>query len=88
MRSSWEVRYAEALDTAGRTWWYEPDRLAMPDGSTYIPDFLVSGIGYVEIKGYKTDIGMKKAEYADLLIYGKAALDAEVARLNLQGIAA
>ena len=50
MRSSWEVRYARHLDAIGARWDYEPDRLLLSTGKTYVPDFRIGDV-YVEIKG-------------------------------------
>ena len=52
-RSSYELRYARMLDAEALTWSYEPDRLLLSDGRTYVPDFWVSEwTAYVEVKGW------------------------------------
>jgi len=52
MRSSWERRFAEAMDRRGIEWEYEPRRFDLGE-VTYLPDFYVAEFGaYVEIKGW------------------------------------
>jgi len=52
MRSSWELRFAAALDRRGIEWSYEPRRFDLGE-MTYLPDFYVPQFGaYVEIKGW------------------------------------
>jgi hypothetical protein len=79
-RSTWEVKYAEALDRAGLAWFYEPDRLLLSDGRTYTPDFwIVEWNSYVEIKGDhrwqsdKVEVARNDG-YSVILVHGKAAL--------------
>lgn len=78
MRSSWEQQYAVALDFAGLTWFYEPGRLLLSDGRTYLPDFyVVEWKSYVEIKGYRDNGKSQQAQadgYAVRIVRGSEAL--------------
>ena len=58
-RSRLEARWAIFADTLGLQWTYEPEGFELYDGSRYLPDFLVDGIGWIEIKPDKN------AEYDD-----------------------
>ena len=49
-RSSWEMKYAQYLDSLDISWEYEPQTLLLNDGCGYTPDFLVNG-KFIEIKG-------------------------------------
>jgi len=51
-RSSWEVKFAKWLDENGFSWEYEKHRYICKNGRVYIPDFLVNGVGFVEVKGF------------------------------------
>jgi len=52
MRSSWERRFAQAMDSRGIEWVYEPQRFDLGE-VTYLPDFYVPELGaYVEVKGW------------------------------------
>jgi hypothetical protein len=51
MKSSWEVKYANYLDTNNIEWEYEPI-FSLSDGRNYLPDFKLSDGTIVEIKGY------------------------------------
>lgn len=53
MHSGWERRFAEVLDARKCLWAYEPISLHLSDGRVYTPDFWVSEIGFVEIKGWR-----------------------------------
>jgi hypothetical protein len=85
MRSSWEIEFAEALDIAGLTWFYEPVRLLLSDGRTYVPDFYVEEWKqYVEIKGWDGWHSDKPAlaqadGYPIRLISGRVAMDEALA---------
>ena len=88
-RSSWEREFAQALDAAALVWDYEPDRLVLPDGRIYVPDFRVlAWSGYVEIKGRPYPNGMSKvslarqAGYAVTVIEGRAELTTAVNKLK------
>jgi predicted nuclease of restriction endonuclease-like RecB superfamily len=51
MRSGWEVKYAEWLDSKNIKWEYERDTFKLKD-TTYTPDFYLNDKDmYVEIKG-------------------------------------
>jgi len=51
-RSSYEVRFAKALDARGWPWEYEPERFNLGP-CTYLPDFFVPKLAaYVEVKGW------------------------------------
>lgn len=62
MRSSWEVKFAEWLDSQNLTWTYEPDLFKLYDFNVYyIPDFFVlEWCCYVEVKGYMNEKSIKK----------------------------
>lgn len=49
-RSRLEARWAVFMDTLGLKWRYEPEGFKLPDGTCYLPDFYVEGIGWLEIK--------------------------------------
>lgn len=68
-RSRLEARWAVFFDAIGAEWEYEPEGFVLPDGTCYLPDFLlhnVRGRGadsiYVEIKGVLTDTDLHKIE--------------------------
>ncbi len=85
-RSSWERRFASHLDEHGLTWNYEPDRLLLSSGKTYIPDFWVAEWNsYVEIKGWRgwgdiTKVDQARADGHRVILIDKTNLDAELAR--------
>jgi len=59
-RSSWEVKYAQYLDSLGYSWKYEPEAFETPVGY-YTPDFWVQDINsYVEVKGFFRDQNAKE----------------------------
>ena len=60
MRSTWEVLFAEYLDSIGKKWEYEKHTFDLGD-STYTPDFFSGGIFY-EIKGYLHGHSREKIE--------------------------
>jgi hypothetical protein len=49
-RSRLEARWAVFMDTLGVRWRYEPEGFTLDDGTRYLPDFFVDGIGWIEIK--------------------------------------
>lgn len=49
MRSRLEAQFAQWLDAGAFSWDYEPQCFADETGQ-YLPDFLVPGVGYIEIK--------------------------------------
>ena len=52
LRSSWELAFAQYLDSKGYTWKHEPETFQTLHGF-YTPDFWVEELGsYVEVKGY------------------------------------
>jgi hypothetical protein len=60
MRSNWESGYARYLDLNRITWQYEPKTFDLGE-TTYTPDFYLPETDeYIEIKGYKSDIFIKK----------------------------
>lgn len=61
MRSSWEVKYAEWLDSEGIDWQYEPT-FKLSNGKLYTPDFKLDDGTIVEIKGYFRDDAREKWE--------------------------
>jgi len=63
MRSRWEVAYARYLDHNDGAWEYEPQTFILSNGSSYTPDFYLSGDHvYVEIKGWLTPSSQKKID--------------------------
>lgn len=86
-KSTWEDQFARALDAAELTWSYEPARLLLSDGRTYVPDFWVAEwSSYVEIKaGHRS---LEKAEravadgHAVRMVQGRAALDAVIVEVT------
>lgn len=50
-RSRLEARWAVFMDEVGQEWEYEPERISLPGGGTYLPDFITGEGGYLEIKG-------------------------------------
>ena len=62
-RSSWEVEYAKYLDKSSIKWLYESKTFDLGN-TTYTPDFyLPESDTYVEIKGYESDVFIKKFKY-------------------------
>ena len=51
MKSSWEVKYANWLDSQDKEWVYEP-MFTLSNNYTYLPDFQLSDGVIIEIKGY------------------------------------
>ncbi len=49
-RSRLEARWAVFLDTLDLDWQYEPEGFNLEDGTRYLPDFHVDGVGWLEIK--------------------------------------
>lgn len=61
-RSSWEVRFAKALDGRGIAWQYEPKRFYFDDCS-YLPDFFVPATGtYYEVKGWMSPESQRRID--------------------------
>lgn len=51
-KSRLEADWASTLDTLNIAWEYEPERITLPSGVTYIPDFHLPEIGtWLEVKG-------------------------------------
>lgn len=55
-RSRLEARTAVFFDAAGISWEYEPVRVALEGGGTYLPDFRTNESGYVEVKGAEENL--------------------------------
>lgn len=55
-RSRLEARWAVFMDETGIDWEYEPERISLPGGGTYLPDFRTNGSGYVEVKGAEENL--------------------------------
>lgn len=51
MKSSWEVKYANWLDSQLEEWTYEPE-FTLSNNYTYLPDFQLRCGDIIEIKGY------------------------------------
>jgi hypothetical protein len=77
-KSSWELCFAQALDSRGILWYYEHVKLLLSDGRTYIPDFWVEPWKcYVEIKGWRSAekaVMARKMGHDVRLIQGRDAL--------------
>jgi len=55
LRSSYELRFAVALDRLGVRWQYESTRFNMGDRRRYTPDFYLTDYDtHIEVKGYLT----------------------------------
>jgi len=53
-RSSWEVSFAKYLDSHNIPWVYEPKRIPLNNGHSYLPDFYLPDLDlYIEIKPEK-----------------------------------
>lgn len=59
MKSSWEVKYAQYLDSTGIEWAYEPE-FKLSNGYSYLPDFQLSTGDIIEVKGYMRQDAQKK----------------------------
>ena len=55
-RSRLEARWAVFMDAVKQKWEYEPERIALPGGGTYLPDFRTAGGGYIEVKGTESNL--------------------------------
>lgn len=72
-RSTYEARFAKALDRRNWAWVYEPRRFRLT-GTSYLPDFFVPAMKcYVEIKGWfdpnsKEKIRLFREEYPEFLL--------------------
>lgn len=63
LRSSYELKYAEYLDSNNILWSYEPKAFELGDGRTYTPDFyLIKENVWIEVKGYWRDDAKEKFE--------------------------
>ena len=61
-RSSYEVRFAKALDRLNIRWDYEPRRFYL-GACSYVPDFYLPGLNaFWEVKGWYNDISKKKTQ--------------------------
>lgn len=49
-RSRLEARWAVFFDAMSMKWEYEPEGIVLPSGTNYLPDFLIEGGCYVEVK--------------------------------------
>jgi len=76
MRSGWERLLAEYLDRRGYDWDYEPFSISLPDGSAYVPDFVLPPDNCIfEVKGYMTADGERKIQQARLMGYHVVIFD-------------
>jgi hypothetical protein len=75
MRSTWEAKCAELLDSVGIKWVYEPQRFDLQSGLyynksikgkkvwTYLPDFYLPEFNiYLEVKGWMTEESQRKID--------------------------
>jgi hypothetical protein len=85
VRSSWELRTAQALDALGVRWEFEPKRFDLGT-QTYTPDFyLPDGDCYWEVKGYygpksRKTVALFRERYPDV----RLLLVTEVSMLALE----
>lgn len=59
LRSSWELAYANWLDSQGIKWIYEP-LFKLSNGKMFSPDFQLQNGDIIEIKGYWSKTGLEK----------------------------
>lgn len=55
-RSRLEARYAVLMDAVKINWTYEPERIQLPGGGTYLPDFVTAAGAYIEVKGAEENL--------------------------------
>ena len=73
LRSTWELAYAEYLDSIGELYLYELRGFKLNDGSSYYPDFyLINENKFIEIKGWmslkaQNKINLFKKDYPNIL---------------------
>lgn len=61
MRSGYEVMYANALDSMGVQWLYEPECFKLQEGLRYTPDFYLPQTNeWIEVKGKLSEISKRK----------------------------
>lgn len=65
LRSSWELKFVQYLDSLGVKWEYEP-QFILSNGKTFSPDFKLEDGTIIEIKGYMTPKGKEKWELFEL----------------------
>lgn len=79
-RSRLEARWAVFFDAIDAEWEYEPEGYEMPDGTRYLPDFLIKNVRgrgakniFVEIKGVLTKNDLHKIEQFGypIIIFGQ-----------------
>lgn len=61
MRSSYELFYANYLDSQGVQWQYEP-QFKLSNGKMFAPDFKLDGGCIIEVKGFWAVVGKEKWE--------------------------
>lgn len=67
-RSRLEARWAVFFDTLEVPWAYEAQGYKLPDGSGYLPDFLLPTLSaYLEVKGFWNDSLMRAFRFGSLL---------------------
>jgi len=69
-RSSWEANYARILNYENIKWEFEPRFFELSNGERYLPDFLIEGKKFIEIKGFwygnsREKVEMFKIEYSE-----------------------
>jgi hypothetical protein len=55
-RSRLEARWAVFMDAVMINWEYEPERVQLPGGGTYLPDFKTAAGAYIEVKGAEENL--------------------------------
>lgn len=61
-RSRLEARWAVFFTEAGIQWEYEPEGFRLPDGNLYLPDFVLDGKLFVEVKPHLDEASTRFAE--------------------------
>ncbi|HXJ65421.1 MAG TPA: hypothetical protein VNN79_16820 [Actinomycetota bacterium] len=75
MRSGWEIAVARWLDQRSYDWDYEPFYIPLPDGSAYVPDFVLVDGRILEVKGQTSGRGVEKVKLCRSLGYRVTLLD-------------
>lgn len=55
-RSRLEARWAVFMDAVGVRWTYEPERVQLLGGGTYLPDFVTGDGAFIEVKGAEENL--------------------------------
>jgi hypothetical protein len=85
MRSSYELAYANWMDSQDVWWKYEP-QFKLSNGKTFSPDFQLKHGDIIEIKGYWAKVGLEKwtlfcSDYPE--IKKEVLMKADLQKLNI-----